>query len=110
MPKLQEKRKSKEPNVALRDARESRGLTQAQVAEQIGVSEKQVSRWENGECIPQSYAKKKLCLLFEKSEVDLNFAGSRQVRQVQEAVSQEISFPVKEKISGATQQTIHQTH
>ncbi|MVM53796.1 helix-turn-helix domain-containing protein [Gordonibacter sp. ResAG-26] len=40
------------------------GLTQKEVAEKIGVSEKSVARWERGEIAPQATALKSLHGLF----------------------------------------------
>lgn len=36
----------------LREVRKERGLTQGQLAEALGVSQKSISRWENGKTMP----------------------------------------------------------
>ena len=39
----------------LRNCRKSKNLTQDEVAEKLGVSGQAVSKWENGECLPDVY-------------------------------------------------------
>ncbi|NMW24495.1 helix-turn-helix transcriptional regulator [Rhodanobacter denitrificans] len=38
---------------SIRAARKAKGLTQQQVADQLGVSKQSVSDWENGRCDPE---------------------------------------------------------
>lgn len=59
------------PNDRLRTMRESRQWTQVQVAEMIGSTSVNVSRWENNITFPSRYYRDKLCKLFDKSERDL---------------------------------------
>ncbi|MBX5459427.1 MAG: helix-turn-helix domain-containing protein [Thermogemmatispora sp.] len=61
------------PNLRLRHEREMRGWSQARVAEAIGSSEKNVSRWERGVSSPQPYYRERLCQLFGKSARELGF-------------------------------------
>lgn len=61
------------PNLRLKHERELRGWSQAKVAEEIGSSEKNVSRWERGVSSPYPYYREKLCLLFGKSAQELAF-------------------------------------
>lgn len=50
----------------LRAAREARGLTQKEVGDAIGVTNRDVSRWENGKVEPGPYYRQMLGdLLFE---------------------------------------------
>ena len=58
-------------NNLLRFAREYKQLTQAQVAEMIGSTSVNVSRWENGVTFPSQYYRAKLCNLLDKSEREL---------------------------------------
>ena len=46
---------------AVKRLREAKGLTQAQLAEQIGVSSKAVSKWETAKCMPDYTVITKLC-------------------------------------------------
>lgn len=39
----------------LRGFRKKKNFTQKEVATRIGVSEQAVSKWENGECLPDVY-------------------------------------------------------
>ncbi|QBD74860.1 helix-turn-helix domain-containing protein [Ktedonosporobacter rubrisoli] len=60
-------------NYRLRQERESRGWSQARVAEQIGTDAVNISRWERGHAMPSPYFREKLCQLFEKSAQELGF-------------------------------------
>src|SRR5215467_11693760 len=53
------------PNRRLKQARERRGWSQERVAEQIGTSARNISRWERGFSFPYPYYREKLCSLFE---------------------------------------------
>lgn len=64
------------PNQRLKYEREIRGWSQAKVADEIGSSEKNVSRWERGVSSPIPYFREKLCLLYGKSAQELGFAVS----------------------------------
>ncbi len=57
-----------------------RGWSQANLAEKIGVSERTVHRWENGESLPQSFPRQRLCELFEKTPETLGLL--REAREV----------------------------
>ena len=41
--------------------RKEKNLTQEQLAEKIGVSNKTISKWENGKCMPDYSVVKSLC-------------------------------------------------
>lgn len=58
------------------ECRKSKKLTQAQLAEQLGVTDKSVSKWENGICLPDVSLYKKIC---EILGITLNefFSGER---------------------------------
>ena len=43
------------------DERKKKGYTQRQLAEQLGVSDKTISKWENGTCMPDYSIIQKLC-------------------------------------------------
>ena len=43
--------------------RKSRGMTQAELAEQLGVTNKAVSKWETGKCLPDAELFQPLCAL-----------------------------------------------
>lgn len=51
------------PAAAIRAIRSAAGLTQAQLAERIGASQVNVSRWEAGERVPSGVAVARLCAL-----------------------------------------------
>lgn len=43
------------------ECRKEKGLTQVQLAEQLGTTDKSVSKWENGICLPDSSQYEPLC-------------------------------------------------
>ncbi len=49
------------------DCRKEKGLTQEQLAEKLGVTSKSISRWENGNTLPDYSLLKDLC-----NELDIN--------------------------------------
>ena len=57
--------------VYLKHERELRGLTQSQVAEHIGTTQINVSRWENGNTLPSPYYRQQLSDFFGKSIQEL---------------------------------------
>jgi transcriptional regulator with XRE-family HTH domain len=58
-------------NSLLRAARERRSLTQQELAECIGTTFVNISRWENGTTFPSPYYRQKLCEFFGKSLAQL---------------------------------------
>ncbi len=74
----------KQPNALLRKARKSKGLTQAQLAAEIDVDEKTISRWESGEYTPQPVFWKKVCDFFEETPEELGFADLGVAQQFEE--------------------------
>ncbi len=63
-------------NRALYRARSLRGWSQATVADKLGTSRKNVSRWECGETLPSPYFRERLCQLFECNAEALNLLPS----------------------------------
>jgi tetratricopeptide (TPR) repeat protein/transcriptional regulator with XRE-family HTH domain len=61
------------PRYGLIRERQSRGLSQIEVAQEIGTNNVNVSRWERGETDPGPYYQKKLCDLFGKTAQELDF-------------------------------------
>jgi len=64
------------PNRALRYERELRCWSQVEVADHIGTTAFNVSRWERGITFPGSYFRQQLCGLFEKSPQELGFLNT----------------------------------
>ena len=63
----------------LRQEREQRAWTQSEVAERIGTTQINISRWENYITIPSPYYRQKLAELFGKSIQELGFiSGSNE--------------------------------
>lgn len=57
----------------LRQERERRAWAQSEVAERIGTTQVNVSRWENGNTVPSPYFRQRLSELFGKSIEELGF-------------------------------------
>jgi len=60
-------------NKALRQARENKGWSQQNVAEQIGTNRFTVTRWERGLATPSPYYRQKLSALFGMTPLELGF-------------------------------------
>jgi len=54
------------PNLNLQEARSRRGWTQQEVADRVGTTVVNVSRWERGVTAPSPYYRQQLCVVFEK--------------------------------------------
>ncbi len=78
-----------QPNMLLMQARLNRGLSQADLASQLGVSRKAVWRWENGLAMPYPRHCYLLCRFFHKTAEDLGLAPSS--THLSEAESTDIS-------------------
>lgn len=46
------------------ECRKTKKTTQVELAEQLGVTDKSFSKWENGVCLPDVSHYKKLCEIF----------------------------------------------
>lgn len=58
------------------ECRKNKNLTQVQLAEQLGTTDKSVSKWENGICLPDSSLYEPLCNMLDISINEL-FAGQK---------------------------------
>ena len=56
------------------ECRKQKGLTQAQLAEALGVSDKTISRWENGKTMPDLSIYEPLCEILEIQISELLYA------------------------------------
>src|SRR5207237_4078976 len=74
----------------LRQEREQLGLTQSELAEHIGTTHFNVSRWENGVTTPGLYNRQKLGKLFGKSLQELGFVKGTE----EESAEQETAGPL----------------
>lgn len=67
--------------------RKEKKLTQFQLAEQLGVSDKTVSKWERGLCLPESATVEKLITFFNISLMEF-YAGERNKRLTDEIANE----------------------
>src|SRR5947207_15231560 len=58
-------------NTRLRTARVERGWSQQDLADQIGTTPVNISRWENGLTFPIPYSRQLLCKVFDKTPAEL---------------------------------------
>ena len=58
----------------LSDCRKEKGLTQTQLAEMLGVSDKSISRWENGKTMPDLSLYEPLCEVLDIQISELLYA------------------------------------
>ena len=68
----------------LRQERERRAWAQSEVAERIGTTQVNVSRWENGNTVPNPYFRQRLSELFGKSIDELGFIFASSDRRIEE--------------------------
>jgi tetratricopeptide (TPR) repeat protein/transcriptional regulator with XRE-family HTH domain len=69
------KKKSMHAALRLKRERELRGWTQSELAERIGTTQVNVSRWEKGVTVPGPYYRQRLGELFSKSLQELGFVS-----------------------------------
>src|SRR5437588_7373159 len=65
------------PNEQLRRARNLKGWSQAELAEQVGTSFEIVSRWERGMTVPSPYYRERLSAALGQSAEELGLLGNR---------------------------------
>ncbi len=77
------------------ECRKANNLTQVQLAEKLGVTDKSVSKWENGNCLPDVSLYKKIC---EILGITLNefFAGERLTDETFKSVADDNLFSALE--------------
>ena len=83
----------------LRAARELRGWSQAKVAEAVGSTPRNVSRWEQGQTLPHPYYREQLCLLFGKNARELGLLGEAEEEQLEEIPQPSSARPTAEEPS-----------
>lgn len=67
------------------DLRKQKNITQAELGNLLGVSNKSVSKWENGICLPDPSLYNELCKLFNISKDEL-FNGKRKIKNYKKAI------------------------
>jgi transcriptional regulator with XRE-family HTH domain/Tol biopolymer transport system component len=78
------------PNLKLKRARESKGWSQADVADKIGAQPNLVTRWERGYAFPSPYYRQKLCDLFEKTTAELGLIREARTDELQSCAREAI--------------------
>lgn len=67
---------------ALCSLREAKGMTQKELAQLLDVSDKAVSKWENGQAIPRINVLEKIAEVFDTSVEDLISSGKSNVKRI----------------------------
>src|ERR1700688_2161778 len=68
---------SPQPRILLAQARNDRRLSQQEVADRIGSTYVNISRWERGITRPSPYFRRKLCDFYQKREDELDLLPVR---------------------------------
>src|SRR5437763_2693400 len=89
------------PNLQLRRERERRNLSQEQLAQKIGTTALNISRWERGSTSPNFHFRQKLIEFFGKSDEELRLT-QKKVEGIQEQASspstdQDVVFPISDE-------------
>jgi len=88
LPHRQERKKTprSQSNQLLRQARQERCWSQADLAERVGVTNETISRWENGVNTPQPEQLKNLCEVFGKTPAELGHPPGPASIKIEETV------------------------
>src|SRR5947209_1040500 len=81
------KKTSRTVGIRLRHERERLGMTQSDLAEQIGTTQFNVSRWENDVTRPGLYNQQRLVKLFGKSPQELGFVKETEEESAEQETS-----------------------
>jgi len=69
----------KTARIRLTEERKHRGWTQQELAERLGTTQHNVSRWESGQTTPGPYFRAKLCALFGKDARELGLLSTEPI-------------------------------
>lgn len=72
------------------NCRKEKGLTQAQLAERLGITDRAVSKWETGKCMPDSSIMLELCEILDVSVNELLSGERIKMDNYDEKVSQNL--------------------
>lgn len=73
--------------ISLRAARVNAGLSQKEVAISLGISNKTLSNWENGDTFPSVEKINRLCELYHLSYDEINFLPEKFAKSEHEQIS-----------------------
>ncbi len=90
------------------DARKHNEWSQRNVADKIGTTHVNVSRWERGLTKPSAYFRRKLCLLFSKTEDELDLGPPSRETPTVPSLPEPASSSLASTLSGTSlQQTLY---
>jgi tetratricopeptide (TPR) repeat protein/DNA-binding XRE family transcriptional regulator len=81
------------PNIKLQQARNRRGWSQVHLAAEVGTTQVNISRWENGETVPSPHFLTELCKVFGKRAEELGFFDAEVVDSRAHLPSRPLSEP-----------------
>ena len=80
----------------IQKVRNDKNLTQIELAEKLGVSNRTISKWENGKCLPDYSILNDLCLALDISVGEL-LRGEKIDNEVEENIKEKLINELKEK-------------
>ena len=89
---------NKEIGLFIRQLRNESGITQEQLAERLGVSNRSVSRWENGSTLPDLQLMKCICELFHISISELINAQKQSLVTDKENMGEKVDIRAREAV------------
>jgi tetratricopeptide (TPR) repeat protein/DNA-binding XRE family transcriptional regulator len=90
------------PNTRLSREREQRGWSQQELADQLGTTPVNVSRWERGLTTPSPYFRHKLCDLFGKTARELGLVEDTTGSRSEQAPAGTLPEPATAPVPGTT--------
>lgn len=72
------------------DCRKEKGLTQAQLAEKLNITDRAVSKWETGKCMPDSSIMLELCNILDVTVNELLSGERIEMKHYEEKVSENL--------------------
>ena len=81
----------------LASLRKSKGLSQEEIADRLGVSRQAISKWENGQALPETANIIKLCEILEVTPNELLGYEGQKDRPVEQAANNYNNEEIKEK-------------
>ena len=79
------------------EQRKKQGLTQAQLAEKLFITDRAVSKWETGRALPDSSIMLELCKILNISVIDLLNGEDLNMTNNEEKIQQQLMDVIKQK-------------
>lgn len=86
--------------------RKEQGMTQIALAEKLGISDRAVSKWENGKSLPDSSIMLELCTLLDINVNEL-LSGERIMEESYDKIAEENLFALKKEVEEKNRQLLN---